>query len=376
MSKPVLLVVCRNLPPVHGGMERLNHILLSGLAEQYKVFVLSPVGSRSNGHDNVDYLQCYSPNVFVFLLCATVRGLFARIQSTGRVSAVIATSGVVAPVARVLSVRFKVRLITFVHGLDLIADSAIYRCLFVPVIVRSELIIANSANTKALATRAGANVKAVHVINPCIEHGFVQCSRRALKNRDPVILSVGRLVERKGILQFVQKILPGLVKVFPNIKLMIVGEAPSKSIRREYGIREDIDVAVKTLGLIDYVEWCGSVSDERLTKIYENADVFIFPLIPVPGDVEGFGIVALEAASYGVPTVAFNEGGVSDAIENGTTGYLVQSGNYVEFGKVVANVLWNKDALPCEGFRPFLEGFSKENYRENVNKYIYEEINT
>jgi phosphatidylinositol alpha-1,6-mannosyltransferase len=89
------------------------------------------------------------------------------------------------------------------------------------------------------------------------------------------------------------------------------------------------------LGLTASLRLLGGCSNEVLEDAYQGSDVHVFPVRDVPGDVEGFGMVAIEAASYGLPTVAFNVGGVADAVIDGVTGRLVDPDSYAAFAEEV-----------------------------------------
>ena len=89
----------------------------------------------------------------------------------------------------------------------------------------------------------------------------------------------------------------------------------------------------------------GEVSDEDRKLIYNASDIFIMPNITVPGDVEGFGIVALEAGSCGLPVVASNIQGLRDAVINGKTGYLVGEGDVEGFVSRITDMSLEKDQI-------------------------------
>jgi len=69
------------------------------------------------------------------------------------------------------------------------------------------------------------------------------------------------------------------------------------------------------------------MGDAELTQLYQSADVFVMPNIPIPGDMEGFGIVMLEAAMNGLPAVAARLEGIREVITPGKNGYFVESGD-------------------------------------------------
>ena len=78
---------------------------------------------------------------------------------------------------------------------------------------------------------------------------------------------------------------------------------------------------------------------------YLAADVHIFPFRQLPNDPEGFGMVAIEAATHGLPTVAFATGGIVDAVSENISGHLIEPGNYKEFASAVLDVLSNGKAM-------------------------------
>jgi phosphatidylinositol alpha-1,6-mannosyltransferase len=97
-------------------------------------------------------------------------------------------------------------------------------------------------------------------------------------------------------------------------------------------------------GLGESVFMLGKVDEEVLGFLYNTSDVFIMPNIPVEGDMEGFGLVALEAASCALPVVASNLEGIRAAIQDGKNGFLIEPRNAERFAKTITKLLEN-DAL-------------------------------
>jgi glycosyltransferase involved in cell wall biosynthesis len=128
----------------------------------------------------------------------------------------------------------------------------------------------------------------------------------------PVVLFVGRLIPRKG-LQFLFEASKRIIKERHDTMFIIVGDGPLRSSLTSYLAR---------LGLSRNFLFLGDVKENLLPSFYNCAEVFAFPSLQ-----EGQGIALLEAQSSGKPVVAFNVGGVNEAVREGESGLLVERGN-------------------------------------------------
>ncbi|MEO8161742.1 MAG: glycosyltransferase family 4 protein, partial [Arenimonas sp.] len=156
----------------------------------------------------------------------------------------------------------------------------------------------------------------------------------------PVLLSVGRLTRRKGLVEFVRAALPAIVATHPEALLVVIGEEATDALHTAAGSeRERIEAAATAAGLSANLRFAGRCSAAELTQAYQAAQVHVFPVLEQVGDVEGFGMVALESAAHGLRTVAFAVGGVPDAIDPGRSGTLVPSGDYAGFAGAVLELL-------------------------------------
>lgn len=151
----------------------------------------------------------------------------------------------------------------------------------------------------------------------------------------PVIVCVSRLMTRKGQDQIIQA-LPKILKVVPLASLLIVGDGP---------YRKDLEKLTSDLGLRNNVHFTGKVAQAQLANWYAAGDVFAMPCRTRRGgwDVEGLGIVFLEASATGLPVVVGDSGGAVDAVLDGETGFLVDGNNLSEICDRLIELLLNQD---------------------------------
>lgn len=131
-----------------------------------------------------------------------------------------------------------------------------------------------------------------------------------------IVLTVGRLHPRKGQLLTLQALQALAPDVRARVEYWIVGAQSKghyeKTLRRAATERPDLTV-----------RFLGNLPDEELSAIYDRADIFAMTSINHGKSIEGFGLVYLEAAAHGLPVVAHDVGGVSEAVSDGVTGLLV-----------------------------------------------------
>ena len=119
-----------------------------------------------------------------------------------------------------------------------------------------------------------------------------------------------------------------------------MGETPKSSLGASIQSQEEIFKAARSKNIENHIKFVGVITDKtELACAYESADIHVFPVRHIPDDPEGFGMVAIEAAVHGLATVAFATGGITDAVKDGVSGYLVASGNYAELSQQVNTLL-------------------------------------
>lgn len=350
--RPRILIVTRNLPPLVGGMEQLNWHMADELARSAEVRVIGPVGSAALVPSTVEVHEAPLRPLWNFLLMA--HRIARREASKWCPDFVLAGSGLTAPIAQSAAHVCGAKVAVYVHGLDVAVQSFLYRLLWLPSLRRADRLIANSRATVDLCIKAGITASRIGIVHPGVALPALVASRQAptrfrtelaLDSR-PLLLSVGRLTQRKGLCEFVIQCLPRIAAAYPDVLLLVVGEAPEHSLHAQAQTPASIQAAADAAGLANNLRFLGVITDrERLATIYQSADVHVFPVRTIPGDPEGFGMVAIEAAAHGLPTVAFATGGVVDAVSEGQSGYLVANDDYAAFAEAVLRALRNREAM-------------------------------
>ena len=328
----------RNLPPFRGGMERLNLHLARALAARWSLHVIGPRGCRNALLSAASVTECPDRPLWKFLAGAAYAAARACLMPAPMWC--IAGSGLTAPLAWLVARARRRKAAVYVHGLDLIVLHRLYQLAWLPFIRRCDLVIANSHHTAALAVAAGVDPARLRVVHPGVGMPETSPSPTTVSSwaagrqirPGAIMLCVGRLTERKGLLEFVEHCLPGIVQRQPDAHLVVIGdEAPDALHGASRVTRSRIAELAVRLGVGHALTFLGPVGDDELALAYVASRLCIFPVRDVPGDIEGFGMVALEAAAHGVPTVAFAVGGVPDAVRDGVSGDLIPPGDYSAF---------------------------------------------
>jgi glycosyltransferase involved in cell wall biosynthesis len=306
--KPLILFITRNYPPKVGGLETYSYHLIRQFETNGRTLKITLGKSKV-------HLLWFLP--FCFLKAA----YWCWKHS---VCAIHLCDGLLSPIGLVLRVATRARVSITVHGLDVTYRVPGYQRLIPACLRRLDLIVCVSRSTRDACLQRGIPDNKCHVIPNGIDPEALQLPADHepllgdLQDRcefsfsgKKILLTVGRLVPRKGIAWFVQNVMPQLPT---DMVYLIAGNGP------EY-LR--IGRIIRNLRLEERVSLLGTISDLQRNTLLARADISVLPNIVTPGDMEGFGIAAIEAGAAGVPVVASNLEGIRDAVIDGVTGYLV-----------------------------------------------------
>lgn len=367
------LLITLDFPPYYGGVATYYHHICDNLPSD-KIVVVAPEHPEAIKFDQAQRYNILRKNLAnqpkvpkLFKMFST----FKWMSSIKFISEVIKNHdiellqvGQILPlgtVALALKAKYKIPYIFYAHGLDITLPQNIYRKkkLMRKIIANARGIVANSNFTKDELVKLGANPEKIIVVYPCPNLEPEQISEWMIKelksnyelNDKKIILTVGRLVQRKGH-DMVIKALPDILKRVPEAIYVIVGDGPyQKKLERMVG----------DMKLGDHVKFIGAIPDNQLEAFYEMCDVFVMPCRQLKnGDVEGFGIAYLEANAFGKSVIGGRSGGVPEAILDNRTGILVDPTDEAEIANETIKLLQNKalaERLGIQGLERISEFF-------------------
>lgn len=259
------------------------------------------------------------------------------------------------------------------HGLDfsLASRGLKKRWLSKKILSNAKNIICGNSYTAGLVKDFLGNKNKIIVVNPGVEGRVTRNAERItqikkehnLKNK-LILLTVGRLVKRKGV-DMVLTSLPKILEKNPDLIYVIAGNGPEE---------ENIKNIIAKLKLEKNVLVIQNPTDEDKNAWYEICDIFIMPARNIDGDFEGFGIVYLEANLAGKPVIAGRSGGVADAVENNVNGLLIDPKNSEEITTAILSLVENKNLREKIGEQGRERAIKNFNWEKQI-KIIHDSIN-
>ncbi|WP_426978195.1 glycosyltransferase family 4 protein [Acinetobacter johnsonii] len=376
MKKQSILLITRNLPPLVGGMERLNWHIADELSKDHTVSIISHTKAKEIAPQNTKFYGVSLNPLPIFLILAFFQTFLRCLVQ--RPDILFAGSGLTAPIVVFWAKVFRKKSIIYVHGLDIGTDNKLYNFLWIPCIRNATQVISNSSPTYDICIKKRIPSKNLSIIHPGVTYPakpkdtqLIQQLKKKyqLENRK-ILISVGRLTQRKGLNEFIDLSFSKIIKQIPNTILIIIGDTPNQSLNKNLQSKELILSTAKRHKIENNIIFTGNINnDEILSSFYYLADLHIFPVKHIPHDPEGFGMVAIEAAAHGTPTIAFATGGIVDAVKDGRSGYLVESGDYEQLAyKTLLILNQQSDRATCS--KDFAKGFAWENFGKQIKESI------
>ncbi|MCA9118276.1 MAG: glycosyltransferase family 4 protein, partial [Planctomycetaceae bacterium] len=350
-----LLLLSEIFPPHTGGSGRWFHEIYSRLPKE-AVQIVAGEHSRQTGFDSTTPLEIERLPLRLgdwgTVRPASMRNYWHLAQKIRRVAiradATEIHAGRCLPegwLAWLVRWRTGIGYRLYIHGEDVetAATSREHSWMVRRVLNTAEMLIANSHNTAALLRdRWSVPDDRIVVLHPGVDtRRFCPAPRDAeLRNQlewdeRTVILTVGRLQQRKGQDQMIRA-LKQIRRSVPDVLYAVVGSGEDGERLRTLAEQEDVR---------EHVRFHGEIADEQLIGCYQQCDLFALPNRRVGHDIEGFGMVLLEAQACGRPVLAGRSGGTAETMRIPETGVTVNCEGPDELAAAVQELLGDSDLL-------------------------------
>ena len=347
-----VLILSRKYPPSTGGMQAYTKNFVRCMENAYDVEKIV----LGKGQINLIWFLPY-----LFFKASIL-------LMTKKYDFVWLCDGLLAPLGVVFKKLFSAKVAITVHGLDITYANKLYQGIVPGSIARLDKVVCVSRSTLAECEKRGIPEEKCAVITNGIEEKEFESGlskEELLKGLErsfgsdlsgkKILVTVGRLIKRKGVTWFTENVMSQLD---PDYVYFVAGEGPEK---------DNIIKSLEERGLADRVKVLGKISFDDLKLLYNSAHALVIPNQKIGDDTEGFGIVAIEAASCGLPAVANAIDGLREAVLNGKTGWLIEYNNVGQFVDKIKNTGLDRLSVKDES-----KVFSWENIIGQYQKVINE----
>lgn len=378
------LLVTSQFPPSIGGVETY----LLNLAKRLDPAKLLVLADEQDGAENFDKKQRYRtvrakflyPSKWIWPRWLPLLKKTEQLVKQEKIEHILA--GQVLPIgtaAMISAQKFDLSYSVCTYGLDieLPKHNPRHRRAMKKVLDNAARIFTISDDTKRRMVELGIPEKKIIKITPGLDLAeFLppaeQLTRQTERLRQrynlrgkKVILTIGRLVARKGQ-DTVIKALPAILKEEPLAHYVVAGGGEYEAALKE---------SVRQLNLSDHVTFTGKFKEEEKAAWYNLCDVFaMVSRVEKETDIEGFGIVYLEANALGKPVVAGRSGGVEDAVVGNQTGILIQDPtDTAETAQAILKLLHDHEQarrLGQQGKKRVANDFNWDNLAKRLSTYL------
>lgn len=357
-----ILFITHKYPPSIGGMEKQSYELTQGMKKYATVHLLCCDGSESKVR-------------FFWLLKSRIR---EKLREHPGISILHFNDGLAAAFCSGANdFPTLIRSVTL-HGLDVVFPNALFQNKILPRFRHFQSLIAVSQATAQACIQRGLPPEKITVIPNGVDHHiaffepgiqerqvFLEKYQSILEGKKTLVL-MGRPVRRKGFSWFLESVFPQIAK---DHQVLIIGPFREKrpfsaflmdflptGFRKQlelmFGMPSDEDMLRGLLQkpeLMERVKHLGRLPFSDIMQIMSAAQAFIMPNIPVEGDMEGFGLVCLEANLCGLPVMAANLEGITDAVQDQKNGWLIPTQDTAAWVVALNNLQADPGFVPAFG---------------------------
>ena len=357
------LVVTRNFPPELGGMQSLMWGLTNELSKNFLLKVFADFHESHKEFDKNSSFSIERIGGIKFLRKYRKAALVDEFIKENKVKGIIADHW-----KSLELIKSNTKKYCLIHSKEINhKKGSLINKRILKVLNNVEKVISNSEFTKNLAIDCGVNADKITVINPGVnpienlDKKSIKQVESLLKIKSPRLITVSRLDKRKNHEKVIMA-LRNLKQVYPNIVYICIGGGEEE---------ENIKKLVKELNLESQVMFFKEISFNLKNALLAKSDIFVMPSIIHKKSIEGFGIVYLEAAQYGVPSLGGKDGGAPDAIKHEHTGLICDGNNLDEVYSSLNYMIENKRySVLGKNAKEFVSNFKWSKVIEKYKKII------
>lgn len=377
-----ILCITHKYPPMIGRMEQQSFELIKGLSNHYKTHIIA----YKNGENKVLWFG----------------SLKSKIQTTLKenpnIKLIHLNDGSMGIACLWLRKQSNIPVIVTYHGLDITFPLDFFQQKLIPKLSEFVGAICVSQSTKNECLERGLSERKTfvvkngvdsHIADIPFDRGIIEKLRLNFGvdvTGKHILVILGRPVKRKGFSWFLKNVMPYLDK---DICLLMIGTMKTESsffekvlqampnkfshnVQLMLGSPSDTQSVEEQLKLQKNIFHLGSLPYEDLLQVLSIADLFIMPNIRVEGDIEGFGLVALEASMRGTFVLASGIEGITDAVIDRKNGYLLPNENASAWIDKIHELLSKKEKLKILSKQG--KAYTRNNFSWNIMVDEYKTI--
>lgn len=374
-----ILFITHKFPPSIGGMQKQSYELINGMRQHSTVYTIiqSPTESK------------------LWFMIRLKNRIKSMLKNNPDIKTIHCNDGVIASVCSWLINYKHISLTATLHGLDISFPNTLFQKYIVPRLRKFDKIFAVSEATALECYQKGfepeqvttiLNGVALEMANDKAEPNFAARFKKEYGidlATDKVLLSIGRPVHRKGFYWFAKEVLPKLddaykyIVVGPSetgfIMAMVLKLLPVKishQLKLAIGYASD-SIALKKLNHPSFL-YMDQLPYPELVQLLLHSKLCLMPNIKVDGDMEGFGLVALEASLRQTFVIASNMEGISCAVKPNENGYLLPTGKAAYWADIIKDLCGNDELLEAKSEKAQDFVLSHYSWDRMVSSYKYQ----
>jgi len=361
----MIIILTQCFPPAIGGIENLIENLSMELSKTHEVLVIADQHDKKN---DSYYDSKYNETISIkrisgikFLRKRKKLSELKKLLSSNTVSHVVADSWKSLELTIDTLNSTSVPSICLAHGNELITDHSKKKFRVINTLNKVRCIVTNSNFTSNLVKDTGTTNQNITCIHPGAKN-TTHLNEENISNitGQPIITTLARLEKRKGH-EYILSAVAKLKSEYPNIMYAIAGSGVEL---------ENLKKITRELNILENVTFLGDINENQKKYLFNNTDLMVMPTLDQSkkNSIEGFGIAYLEAAYYGIPSIASNVGGTPEAVIHNETGIIIS--HMSELYNSLKELLSNKSKLNELGQKAKLRAENDFTWTAIGNKYL------